>query len=151
MTKRRRSGAEVWVAVEKMSVEDEAAELGAMTDAELDAEIRASGGDPDAINDRAADFVTKLALRRRRLAWQTTAALAERDFAEQRDAIRKKRVPLTRDELKARIKAAQEDPRFSQPVSALFRKHTMEESTDEELYILLEQIELLKARVLGEE
>jgi hypothetical protein len=148
MTKRNKTAAEKWVTVLDMSTEDEAAELRSMSEADLDEELRKAGHDPDAIAAEGAALAAKLGERRERLRWQTEAALAEREFEAHMEEIRRRRVKLPREELKARIKAAKDDARLAEPVTALFRKRTMEESTDEELQVLLEQIEILKSQVL---
>ena len=60
--------------------------------------------------------------------------------AEQRARPREK---LSRRDLLDRLGAARKDPRFDAPVAALFRDKSPEASTDDELWALLDQIELL--------
>ena len=51
--------------------------------------------------------------------------------------------PIPRTELVARLDVARRDPRFATPVAMMFRKKSAEESTDDELRAMLEEIEFL--------
>jgi hypothetical protein len=141
--KKKRSPAELLRAIQRTEEDDDLAEVAAMSASELDASIRAEGGDPKAIGERGARLAEELLARRKRLRWtakargNTESALAKMDAAP--------RTPkLPRAELLARIEAARSDGRFKAPLAAAFRKRTAEESTDEELRRLLDEIEMLR-------
>lgn len=137
--KNKRSDAETWDAVR---AEVELERVKAMTPEEVNAEIRAAGGDPEAIGRRGAELAKKL-LAERGLDWKTRAA-ARRAEMDKRAGATPSFAGMGRKELLARIAAARSDERFSAPVVAAFRKRGEEEATDDELRALLEEIELLR-------
>lgn len=142
--KKKRTPAEVLRAIEEQRWKDEAARIAALSDAEVDAEIRADGGDPQAIRARGKAFVDQLLAPREEPGWRERAKAkleAVRALADKWDAPRPR---LSRKEIEQRIEAARHDARFAQPVAALFRKRSMEESSDEELLEMLDEIELLR-------
>jgi hypothetical protein len=141
-TPQKRTGAELWKALQEAEAQDDMNEVLAMSEAELDADIRANGGDPDAIGNAGAALVKELLERRQRLAWHGEMDDKVADFQAVAAASRTTE-KLPRPELLRRLAAARTDPRFATPVAALFQKKTPEASTDEELQALLEQIELL--------
>ena len=142
-TEKKRSPVDLLRAIDQAGADDDLAAIDAMTPDELDAKIRAGGGDPDAIGARGAKLAEQLLARRKRLRWQAKAR------AEMKSALAKmKEAPRTpvlpREELLAKIEAARTDGRFRAPIAAAFRKRTAEESTDEELRGLLDEIEMLR-------
>ena len=114
-----------------------------MGDDEVDAELRAGGIDPVALRAEGDALGAKLAAQRERLAWKEPAA---EELARARKIVRdvqSRRTRLPRAEMLARLTAAKSDSRFSGQLAAMFRKRTAEESTDDELAQLLEEIEIL--------
>ena len=130
----------LWKALKDAEIEDDIAEILAMSDAELDAYITANGGDPAEIGAAGEALAKELDASLDRLAWHGDMEKKLADFrataAAKRAAPREK---LSRPELLARIERARSDPRFTAPVAALFRSKTPEASTDEELQGLLDQ------------
>lgn len=111
---------------------------------EVDQDLRDAGGNPEEIGKQGAALVREL-LEARRLNWQTQArakqaALAAR-LAERHAAPRPRR---SRDEMLAAINAHRTDPAMGAAVSVSFRKRKPEESTDDELAELLDELELLR-------
>jgi hypothetical protein len=130
-------------AIEQSEADDDLAEIEAMSPAELDASIRAEGGDPEGIRARGVRLIEELMERRQRLAWQAKArGDMEGAFAKMAEAPKTPKLP--RPELLAKIEAARSDGRFKAPLAAAFRKRTAEESTDDELRRLLDEIEMLR-------
>ena len=144
MSSTKRNPAKLWKAIQDSQVQDDVEEILAMSDAELDAHLRANGADPAKIRAAGEALAKDLDARTDRLAWHGDM---ERKLAEVRaaaTALRSApRAALSRHDLLARIDLARKDPRFDAPVAALFRSKTPEASTDEELQALLDQIELL--------
>jgi hypothetical protein len=115
----------------------------AMTDAEVDQELRDAGGDPDAIARDGKAFVAQL-LERRRLAWQDAA---RKKIEAQRAALQPGTVPRgtrTRPELLAAIQAARTDPRVGGAAAMTFHKRKPEEASTDELEEMLEEFEMLR-------
>jgi hypothetical protein len=140
---KKRTDEELLAAIEQAEADDDLAELAAMSPAELDASIRADGGDPEAIRARGLRLVEELMERRERLAWQAKArGDMQSAFAKMAGAPKTPKLP--RRELLDRIEAARSDGRFQAPLAAAFRKRTAEESTDDELRRLLDEIEMLR-------
>jgi hypothetical protein len=140
--KKKRTDAELWTAIEDMAAEDEMERIAALSEEELDAELRADGFDPEAIGARGEALAKELLASRERLAWQKEMHEKLAAFREVAAASRTKE-KLPRAEIRRRLDVARADPRFAAPVAALFQKKTEEASTDEELQALLDQIELL--------
>jgi hypothetical protein len=113
-----------------------------LSSAELDAEIRADGGDPEAIGRRGAALAQKL-LAERKVDWKTRAKARAAETAKKVGEW-PSLVGLARDELLARLRAAQSDARFSAPVVAAFRKRAPEEASDDELRAIAEEVEVLR-------
>jgi hypothetical protein len=138
---RKRSDLELLKAIRDGEADDDVAEIMAMSEAELDAYIRANGGDPDAIGAAGEALAKEMLAKHERNAPVHARLDAFRALAaEQRARPREK---LSRGDLLDRLEAARKDPRFDAPVAALFRDKSPEASTDEELWALLDQIELL--------
>lgn len=110
---------------------------------EVDQDLRDAGGDPGAIGKRGAALVQEL-LEKRRLNWQAEARAKQAAFAtrtaERRGAARARR---SRHEMLAAINAYRADPAMGNAVSFSFRKRKPEESTEDELAELLDELELL--------
>jgi len=139
----KRSAEDVLRAIDQIDADDDLAAIEAMAPADLDASIRASGGDPDAIGARGARLAEELLARRKRLRWQAKAhGDMASALAKMNEAPRTPKLP--RGELLARVEAARDDARFRAPIAAAFRKRTADESTDEELRGLLDEIEMLR-------
>ena len=68
-----RTPAEVLEAIEQAAIDDAMDEIGAMSQAEVDAALRAAGADPGEIGARALLLVEELSERRARLDWQASA------------------------------------------------------------------------------
>jgi hypothetical protein len=113
----------------------------------LEAEVRADGGDPDAIGRRGA-ALAKERLAERGLDWKARAKDRAAETTRRAGAW-PSFGQIPRAELRARIDAARADARFSAPVVAAFRKRSAEAATDDELRALLEEIEVLR-RLHGE-
>jgi hypothetical protein len=138
-----RNGVDLWKAIKDAEIEDDLNEILAMSDEELDADIRKNGGDPEAISARGVAHAKEMMASRERTAWQVEAIAKLEAFQKLADAQRStERLP--RAEILRRLDVARNDPRFSSPVTVLFRNKTPEASSDEELQGLLEQIELLR-------
>lgn len=112
--------------------------------AEVDQDLRDAGGDPEAIGKRGAALVQEL-LEKRRLDWQAQARAKQAAFAsraaERRNTPKPRR---SREELLTAINAYRADPAMGDAVSFSFRKRKPEESTDDELAELLDELELLR-------
>lgn len=137
--KKKRSDAETWDAIQAEMEKDR---IEALSDDEVAAEIRAAGGDPEAIGRRGAELAKKL-LAERGLDWKARAA-ARRAEMDKRAGEVPSFAAMDRKALLARIAAARADKRFSAPVVAAFRKRREEEASDDELRALVEEIEVLR-------
>jgi hypothetical protein len=138
-SKKPKTNAELW---DTLQADAELERIRHLSSADLDAEIRASGGDPDAIGQRGVALAAKH-LPERALDWKTRAQ--GRKEAMDRSVGEWPRFgALPRTELLALVRAARTDTRFSAPVVMAFRKRGEEEATDEELRAVLEEIEVLR-------
>jgi len=114
----------------------------AVSEMDVDRELREAGGDPDAITRRGLAVVEEM-LERRRLAWQGAAA-------EKLKTVRSKSVgtrsnpQLSKAQLIERINALRSDSKLGAPIEAAFRKRKPEESTIDELTQLLDEMEMLR-------
>lgn len=138
----RRDDRALWRTLREQRVMDDLDEIAAMSPEELDADIRANGGDPDKIAAAGVALVKKLTEDRARLAWHRASEARLERFREEA-AASATREKLPRATLLARLEAVRNDPRFSTQVGAAFQNKTFEESTDQELQTLVDQIELL--------
>jgi len=112
-----------------------------LSTAELEAEVRADGGDPEAIRRRGAALAAKL-LPEREVDWKSRARSRLEEL--------KKKVGewpsfagLSRSELLARLRAMESDPGASGLVLA-FRKRSGDEPTDDELRAILDEIAVVR-------
>jgi hypothetical protein len=144
-TGKKRSIGDIRRAIDQAKGDDDLQAVGAMSPAELDASIRAEGGDPEAIGARGARLAEELLGRRKGLRSQAKAhGDVASALAKMKEAPRTPILP--RADLLARIEAARSDARLRTPIAAAFRKRTAEESTDDELRGLLDEIEMLRKR-----
>lgn len=151
MTKpKKRTAEEAMKATEEQRWREEALAIEAMTSDEVDAELRAAGGDPAKIRAEGEALAKRLHAERvsahdAPLPWvaKANARLEEVRAMVAVGTVRKTK--LSRGELLAKVDEARNDPRFAKPVAALFRKRSAEESSDAELEALLEAMELLGA------
>jgi hypothetical protein len=140
MTRTKRDPLDLWRAIKEQELDDDLAEIEAMSEAEVDKYIADNGGDPKAI--RASGRALAERLLSQRLAWQEV--MAEKLEAFRTEAAAAQRGPrLPRPELLARLERARQNPRFAAPVAMLFQKKTPEASTDAELQALIDAIDLL--------
>jgi hypothetical protein len=143
MATRKRSDAETWAAIENLQAEEDMAEILAMSPAEVDADLRKAGMDPDQVRAEGLALVAKLRERHVRLGWQASATAKLEKVRAMAKAGEGRFAGLSKNELRDRIRAAENDPRFSGQVGAMFRKRSVEESSAEELAALLEELDLL--------
>jgi hypothetical protein len=137
----KRTPEEVWKAITRQAEEDEIDRFLAMSDEEVDAELRAHGGDPAEIRRAGAKLAEKLAADRDRLAWQYEAAAGLAREQAKLEARPKKYDGVPRAKLEELLAAARKSPRFPQPIAVMFRNRKPEEASDDELRALLEEID----------
>jgi hypothetical protein len=137
--KKPKTDAELW---DTLQADAELERIKHLSAAEVAAEIRAEGGDPEAIARRGGATAAKL-LAERAADWRTRAS-ARREAMGARIGEWPSFASLPRHELSARLAAARVDPRLSAPVVAAFRKRTEDDATDDELRAILEEIEVLR-------
>jgi hypothetical protein len=135
----KRDDVALWHAIQEAELDDDVAELEAMSDDELDAYIAANGGDPAGIRRRGVELVKELAAKQA----ARESAVKKLEAFRIEAAARRSAPLLPRAELLARLAAARNDPRFQSPVATMFQKKQPEASTDEELQSLVDAIELL--------
>lgn len=134
---------ELWSALE--GLDDDLLDLH-LPEAVLDEELKAMGIDPSLLAKRGREFVTK-AKEEERLSWQKRAQERRSQLqaraskaAEIRPAAMDRRAILARlDELRAT------DPNVGTAIRMAARKRRPEESTDDELKALLDEMEALRA------
>ncbi len=149
-TPKKRTPAEAWDKIQDDADEDEIDRILALSDAELDAEMRAEGFDPAAERARGAALANELlGAREGRNKWQD-AALAKRDAARARFVARPRREKLPRVDLLAAIDRARNDPRLGAEATVMYRNRGGAEASDVELEELLAQIEALAAQIEAE-
>jgi len=122
---------------------DESLAKDVLTDAyspdEVNAAIRAAGGDPAALGQRGAELVKQL-LKERRLSWREAAkqSLAEtQSVSDDADL-----ATLSREQLLRAIEEARKEPSLSGVVGA-FHKRKPEQASQEELRALLSEMRTL--------
>ncbi len=114
-------------------------------DAHVDAALVDAGVDPAALAERGNAFVT-LQKEEKRLAWQTTALERKVELEARAARARGDVQAWDRGAILARmdqLRAA--DPNLGTAIAMAARKRKPEESSDEELRALLEQMEALRA------
>ena len=140
---RPRTPGETWKAIEAGAREDEIDRFLAMKPDEIDARLRASGVDPQAIRHEGAEHAKKMSADRARLAWQIEAAVGLSREQARIDARPPRYAALSRAELLDRLAVARKNPRLAQPVAVMFRNRKTEEASEDELRALLEEIDAL--------
>jgi hypothetical protein len=129
---------EVWKAIEEQAMDHEMQRILALSDEELDAELRAAGFDPEVERElgpkQAREAAAAIEAREKRE--------AELGAARQRLAARRaRRVALDRETLLARIEAARNDARLPERATMLFRNRGTQTATDRELEDMLDELE----------
>lgn len=147
MTKPKKPRTDATV-LDQLDADAELARIKHLTPDELAAEVRADGGDPDAIGARGGALAKRL-LAERALHWKTRAD-GRRDAMDKSIGSWPTFAAMPRAELLARVHAARNDARFTEPVVAAFRKRGEDDFTDDELRALLEELEVLR-RLQGPE
>jgi hypothetical protein len=146
MPPKDRTDAELWAALE--ALRDDPLDP-AMPREVVDQALRGGGVDPDALRKKGAELVAKLR-EEHRLSWQTEAR--RRRDAMDRRATRAIVPPgMPRDEVLERLNDLRGNPKFGAPIMTAFRKRKLEESSDEDLRMLLEDIEELRALETADE
>jgi hypothetical protein len=146
MSPKDRTDAELWQALEALGDDP----LDAAVSREvLDGALRNAGVDPQALRTRGAEFVSKLR-EQHRLAWQDQAR-RRRDSMRQRTT--KVVVPpgTPRSEILGRLDDLRRNPKYGAPIMTAFHKRKPEESSDDDLRMLLEDVEELRALQVGED
>jgi hypothetical protein len=138
--KKKRTPEELWIALEEQARKDDAERIQALSDKELDTELREGGFDPAKVRQEGAAFAKMLLDRRERE--QKAAARTARMQArlEEREA---RRGTLPKPELVKRIAIARADPRLQGNVAVGFRNRDTTEATVPELEGMLEELEEL--------
>ena len=144
MAAKKRAPEETLSVMHEASLDDLVDEIDAMSPAEVDRELDASGGDAAGTARRAEAQIAALKERGARLSWQDEARAKLDANRKTFAAVRARRPKLPREELLARIAAAETDARSAAPIVTFFRKRTTAETTDEELEALLDEIETAK-------
>ena len=142
----KRTPKETWKAIEAQAPDDAVEHFLALSDDEVDAELRAHGGDPEQIRKDGAALVKKLGATADRLAWQIAAAEGLAREQARVDARPPKYAGMSLAQLKELVAVAKKDPRFAQPVAVMFRNRKTEEASEDELRALLEEIDALAER-----
>lgn len=132
-----RTDAELWA---KLTDDAELDAVLEMPSADVDAELRVAGGDPDAIGSRGAALAARL-LADHDVDWRERAA-KRRDDMKARAGDWPDFTKMPRPELVRRLAVARADSRFGASVVTAFRKRKEEEASDDELREILEDIEV---------
>lgn len=143
MATKGKSEKELWKALE--GLDDDLLDPG-LPETVLDEELKAMGLDPTALAKRGAEFVTRVK-EEERLSWQARARTRRAELQAQASRVvseipanMDRRAILARlDELRAT------DPNVGTTIKMAARKRKPEESTDEELRALLEEMEALRS------
>lgn len=111
---------------------------------EVVASIRADGGAPESIGQRGVELVKQL-LDKRRLGWQEVARQKLRATGPLLiDKTKPARGSVPREVLLSKVGLARQHTVTGASVNAMFRNRSAEETSDEELQGMLEDIEDLK-------
>ena len=143
MVTKGRSEKELWKALE--SLDDDLFDP-KVPEAVLDEELKSMGVDPAALAKRSAEFVANLK-EEERLSWQARARARRAELqARASRAVSKVPVDMNRRAILARLDELRAtDPNMGTAIKIAARKRKPEESTDEELRALLEEMEALQA------
>ena len=145
-SKPKRTPGELLDAIHEMALDDELEAISNMSDEEIAADIRAHGGDPEAIGKRGAEFALREIAEQKKLA--EFLERAERDLVRALTVMSKapKTPPLPRKELEARIdRFGERSRRLAEPIQLAFMKRTRGKASDEELRSFLDALEKLEA------
>lgn len=143
MAPKSKTDSELWVALGDL---DDDLLKPDLPEALVDEELKAIGIDPTALAKKGAEFVAQ-AKDEERLSWLALAQ-ERRDQLQQRASRGASRVPrnLDRNALLARLDELRAlDPNVGTAIKIAARKRKPEESTDDELRALLEEMEALRA------
>lgn len=145
MAGKKRTPEETLNVMREAELDDLVDEIDALSPEEVDRLLDAEGGDAAGTAKRAERQIAAIQERRTRLSWQDEARAKLDASRAAFAAVRARRPKLPREELLARIAAAEKDPRLGGPMVTFFRKRTTAETTDEELEALLDEIEAARA------
>jgi hypothetical protein len=143
MAAKKRTAKEAWESIQRAAEEEEVARAASESAEEVDAGLREHGLDPAKVREDGAALAARLLADRERLAWQLEAAKAKARDEARAKAREGKYAKLDRAALLKRLAAVKSDPRFAKPVSFMFRNHTPEEATEEQLRGMLEDLDAL--------
>lgn len=136
----KRTDDQLWAALAKL---DEDVLDRALPNEQVDQALRDEGLAPEKVRATGAAFIAQL-LDGARLGWMTSAATAQ--AAMKARAVRTGRFAgLGRDELLAQLGAKQRRAPSEGAVAVMFRKRKPEESSDDDLRELLEDIEIAES------
>lgn len=148
MATKGKTDKELWKALE--GLDDDLLNVD-LPDGAVDDELKAIGVDPAALARRASEFVEK-AKEDERLSWQVRARQRQAQL-QARASKAKSRVPadMARTAILARLDELRAvDPEVGTAIKMAARKRKPEESTDDELRALLEEMEALREMEGGE-
>ncbi len=134
----KRSPKQIWDGIDRERANDEMARILALSPAELDAELRAHGFDPDqerALGERQAREAPKI------IAAEEHARDARARAGARLRARREARGPHDVAARRERIARLRNDPRLSEPFAILFRNRSPEDVGREELEAILDEME----------
>jgi hypothetical protein len=143
MSAKRRRPEETWDALMRAAderVADEMERIASLSKEKLDLELAAAGFHPE------AEGAAGEALAARLLEKRAEDAGAVDEIARHRARLARlqaRRGRLSREELRARIARAKNDPRLPAPLVVQFRNRGTDEATDEELEAVLTELEAL--------
>lgn len=143
MATKGKTDKELWMALEDL--DDDLLDFD-LPEALVDEELKAMGVDPSALAKRGSEFVAK-ATEDERLSWQARAQV-RRAQLHARASKAATRVPagMNRKAMLARLEELRAtDPNLGTAIKMAARKRKPEESTDDELRALLEEMEALRA------
>jgi hypothetical protein len=135
--KKPMTDADLW---DRLAADAELDRIKNLSLAEVDAELRAHGGDPEAIGRAGAALAAKH-LPERALDWKSRAK-GRKEAMDRSIGEWPRFGALPREELLALVSAARADARFMAPVVAAFRKRREEEATDDDQRAVQEEIEV---------
>jgi hypothetical protein len=143
MATKGKTDSELWAALE--GLDDDLLDVGVSEQA-IDDQLKSLGVDPSALGRRGAEFVTQ-AKDQERLAWQGEARARQAELRRRASGF-KTEVPrgMTREAVLARLEELRTaTPELGTAIRMAARKRKPEESSDDELRTLLEEMEALRA------
>lgn len=133
---------ELWEALERL--DDDLLDP-SLPESVVDDELKAAGVDPSALGKRATALVAR-AKEDERLSWQARAKERQARLSSLAVADSAQNAYMTRNEVLARLEELRtSNPEIGTAIRMAARKRKPEESTDDELRALLEQMEALRA------